>query len=110
MYQLLLDEIKKIIVEKNQSSPKGWDYLLCPHTATAAYTRDRFLETPFIIVATAHPSKFPDIVKKSINQYPDLPRNLIDLLKRKEKYETIELNYYKVKNYLLKQSNFVKNV
>ena len=86
--------------------------IIDPHTAVgiAAGRKLNKNKHPIVYISTAHPSKFPDIVKKSINQYPDLPRNLIDLLKRKEKYETIELNYYKVKNYLLKQSNFVKNV
>lgn len=82
-------EIKKIIVEKNQPSPKGWDYLLCPHTATAAYIRDRFLETPFIIVATAHPSKFNETIEPLIEQKIPVPRSLDEIIKKTSQYETI---------------------
>ena len=86
--------------------------IIDPHTAVgiAAGRKLNKKKQPIVYISTAHPSKFPDIVKKSINQYPELPRNLIDLYKKKEKYKTIDLNYFKIKDYLLKQSDFISNV
>ena len=86
--------------------------IIDPHTAVgiAAGRKLNKKKQPIVYISTAHPSKFPDIVKKCINQYPELPRNLIDLYKRKEKYKTIDLNYFKIKDYLLKQSDFISNV
>jgi threonine synthase len=36
-------------------------------------------------MATAHPAKFPDAVKKATGIHPDLPEHLADLLERRER-------------------------
>jgi threonine synthase len=57
----------------------------CPHTATAAevYTRLSAAERraePWVVVATAHPAKFNEIVEPIIGRPVDLPASLERLL------------------------------
>jgi threonine synthase len=65
----------------------------CPHTATAAEVYSRLSETerrsPWVVVATAHPAKFNEIVEpiigkpvtvpESLNRLLTLPRHAVDL-------------------------------
>jgi threonine synthase len=57
----------------------------CPHTATAAQAyaclpeRDR-REQPWVIVATAHPAKFNEVVEPIIGKAVDVPESLARLL------------------------------
>ena len=49
-------------------------YLLDPHTACAALPAcDETTTTPQVIVATAHPAKFPDAIQKIAGIHPALP-------------------------------------
>jgi len=64
----------------------------CPHTATAAEVYSRLSETerrsPWVVVATAHPAKFNEIVEpitgkpvtvpESLNRLLRLPRHAVD--------------------------------
>ena len=57
----------------------------CPHTATAAEVYARLSERerraqPWVIVATAHPAKFNDIVEPIIGKPIMVPKSLADLL------------------------------
>ena len=57
----------------------------CPHTATAAEVYQRLSErerrdNPWILVATAHPAKFNDIVEPIIGKSVDIPPALARLL------------------------------
>jgi threonine synthase len=57
----------------------------CPHTATAAEVYQRLSDrerrdTPWILVATAHPAKFNDIVEPIIGRSVDIPPALARLL------------------------------
>jgi threonine synthase len=57
----------------------------CPHTATAAEVYQRLSErerrdNPWILVATAHPAKFNDIVEPIIGKPVDIPAALARLL------------------------------
>ncbi|MEA3198130.1 MAG: threonine synthase [Gammaproteobacteria bacterium] len=58
----------------------------CPHTATAAEVYSRLSETerrdqPWVLVATAHPAKFNEIVEPIIGKRIDVPESLDRLLK-----------------------------
>ena len=62
----------------------------CPHTATAAEVYARLSERerrgqPWVIVATAHPAKFNDIVEPIIGRPIALPKSLADLLSLPER-------------------------
>lgn len=59
-------------------------YIWCPHTATAAEAYRRLLARgstgPWVIVATAHPAKFNDIVEPVTGQQVPVPPSLAALL------------------------------
>jgi len=58
----------------------------CPHTATAAEVYSRLSaaerrESPWILVATAHPAKFNEIVEPIIGEPLAVPESLGQLLR-----------------------------
>lgn len=62
--------------------------LQCPHTATgikAARDVRGNPATPMVILATAHPAKFPDAVEAATGQRPPLPPRMADLYDRPER-------------------------
>jgi threonine synthase len=62
-YSVNDEEIKTEIKE----SYKRWGRIFCPHTATAASVRHKLPGKDWIIVSTAHPSKFKDVVEPLLN-------------------------------------------
>ena len=66
-------------------------YLLDPHTATAVHVaRDRASgDTPMIVLATAHPAKFPAAVEQASGITPALPDWLAGLMEAKENYTVL---------------------
>jgi threonine synthase len=61
----------------------------CPHTATAAEVYNRLStadkrDQPWVVVATAHPAKFNEIVEPIIGRPIALPESLADLLRQPE--------------------------
>ena len=83
---------------------KSQGILVDPHTAVAIGAAKKLnLKGSIIILATAHPSKFPDAVIKSTNIKPELPSNYQNLLIKKEKYEKLPKDFKKIKNYILKR-------
>jgi threonine synthase len=62
--------------------------LICPHTATAvhaAHAVNRDPARPAVILATAHPAKFPDAVEEATGIRPALPPRMADLYDRPER-------------------------
>ncbi|MBO6538804.1 MAG: threonine synthase [Rhizobiaceae bacterium] len=66
-------------------------YLLDPHTATAVHVARHHKDaaSPMIVLATAHPAKFPDAVEAASGMKPDLPAWLSGLMERSEKFEVL---------------------
>ena len=66
------------------------EYLLDPHTAIgveAARKTRRRRDIPMVCMATAHPAKFPEAVRKAgCPQDPALPHHMADLFEREERY------------------------
>ena len=94
------EETKSVIKEvyKNQKM------LIDPHTAVAIGAVNKIsLEGNTIILATAHPSKFSDVVMKETGIKPELPENLKNILDKKEKYEKLPKDLKKIQNYILKR-------
>jgi len=83
-----------------------------PHTAVGirAVRNLEIKNKPIIYVATAHASKFPETINKVIKKKILLPEKNKSLLKLKENFKIISLDYNKIKNYLIQKSKFVKNV
>ena len=81
---------------------KNQKILIDPHTAVGLGVIEKIpLAGNILVLATAHPSKFSDVVSKEVGIQPDLPENLKHILVEKEKYEKISLDLKKVKNYIL---------
>ena len=61
--------------------------LVDPHTAVGIASAEACAEpgVPTITLATAHPAKFPDAVKKATGVHPALPDHVADLFDRKER-------------------------
>jgi len=62
-------------------------YLSDPHTAVGIesiqrYRKETGSDHPCIVLATAHPAKFPEIVKEAIGIEPATPRSLMELALR----------------------------
>ncbi len=75
--------------------------VLDPHTAIGYGAFDKHnLKGNNIVLATAHPCKFPDAVSKAINLKSDLPDELEFILNEKEDYDIVDNNLEKIKNYI----------
>ncbi|MFU0506447.1 threonine synthase [Pseudaminobacter sp. NGMCC 1.201702] len=66
-------------------------YLLDPHTATAMHVAERHAQTgvPMIVLATAHPAKFPQAVEEASGVRPALPSWLAQIMEKEEKYTVL---------------------
>ena len=78
------------------------DYLLDPHTAVGVRAALDLScgERPVICLATAHPAKFGEAVKKAIGMDVELPPALADLKNRKSRCEIMDADVDKVKKYV----------
>ena len=69
---------------------KRYGETLDPHTAVGfavAQQHRRDPAVPIVVLATAHPAKFPDAVQKATGERPKLPPRLADLLTRTERVD-----------------------
>lgn len=81
------DDIKKALIDCHER----YNYLICPHTATA-YQRLQTVNSnrPWVIVATAHPAKFHDIIEPLLDINIPVPEQLGRLLIKKQRFTTME--------------------
>ena len=88
-----LSTIKKIYNEYN--------LVVDPHTAIGVGAlRKLNIKSRSIVLATAHPCKFPLAIEKAINKTEPLPDELNYILNEKEHYEILDNNVDKIKNYV----------
>jgi threonine synthase len=69
---------------------KRYGETLDPHSAVGfaiAQQHRRDPKVPMVVLATAHPAKFPDAVQKATGERPKLPPRLADLLTRTERVD-----------------------
>ncbi|MEK9752763.1 MAG: threonine synthase, partial [Rhodospirillaceae bacterium] len=67
-------------------------HLLDPHSAVglaAARARRQDTSVPMVVLATAHPAKFPDAVEQASGVRPALPPHLADLMTRDERVNVL---------------------
>ncbi len=99
-YKLDDDEMIEVIRDVYESA----EYLLDPHTAIgvqAARKTRRSQETPMVCLATAHPAKFPEAVKKAGQKDdPALPHHMSDLFEREEKFSVLDNDLGKVQQFI----------
>ena len=75
-------------------------YILDPHTAIGLGVAKKLKINNCIVLATAHPAKFPDAIIKSINQKTELPNELLHINNKKENFEIIDNSLEKIKEYI----------
>ena len=97
----LSEEETKLIINEVY---KKEGILIDPHTAVGVGVANKIsLEDGVIVLATAHPAKFSEVVKNETNIKPDLPENLRKILNQKERAETLPNDLNKVKDYILER-------
>ena len=75
--------------------------VLDPHTAIGYGAFDKHnLKGNNIVLATAHPCKFPGAIESAINIKADLPNELTFILDQKENYDIVENDIEKVKQHI----------
>ena len=97
-----INEIKEVF--------KNHNIVLDPHTAIGYGVAKKLKQdNSCIILSTAHPSKFPEAIKNALGKNEELPPELRNVLKEKEKFEILENSLDQVKNYILKKIDENKN-
>lgn len=83
------------------------EYLLDPHSAigvAAGRACSADASVPMICLATAHPAKFPEAVRKAGYPVdPPLPHHMADLFSREERYEVLPHDIAAVQRYMAGQ-------
>jgi threonine synthase len=69
-------------------------YLADPHTAVGLAAAQRYRaatgdRTPLVVLATAHPAKFPEVVLEALGLVPEMPTRLAQLWNKPVQVETI---------------------
>lgn len=89
----VLETIKKV--------HEKFDIVLDPHSAIGYGAIDKVnISGNNIVLATAHPCKFPDAIKNAINLKAELPKELMYILNEKENFDIIDNNIDKVKQHI----------
>ncbi|MEN9504603.1 MAG: threonine synthase [Actinomycetota bacterium] len=91
--QQTLDEIRRVYLESGM--------LIDPHTATGtAAARSMAGDHPVVTLATAHPAKFPDAVRRATGVEPQLPPHLSHLFDVDERYTVLANDLQTVERYI----------
>ena len=78
-----------------------FDKVLDPHSAIGYGAFDKVnLNGNNVVLATAHPCKFPGAIEKAINIKAELPDELLFILEEKENYDIIDNNLNKIKQHI----------
>ena len=78
--------------------------ILDPHTAVGYGVLNKISSEGInVVLATAHPCKFPETINKAIGLKPNLPKELDYIMSAKENYDLIPNNLDKIKNHILEK-------
>jgi threonine synthase len=90
----VLDVIKEVY--------ERYEIILDPHSAIGFGALNNIkLDGNSVVLATAHPCKFPDAVNSSIKIKPSLPKELKYILEEKENYNVFPNNLAEIKKYII---------
>ena len=87
---------------------KNYKIIIEPHGAVGICALHKFLKEnekekiPYICIETAHPAKFPEIIKKELGVSPKLPDSLKAMENRTGSCDSLDDDYRQFKEYLLK--------
>ncbi len=83
-------------------------YVIDPHTAVgvagARRLKARILEGPVVCLATAHPAKFPDAVRRAIGREPKQPKSMRGLEKKATRCKDMPADTALVKKYIMENA------
>ena len=106
----MLNEVKVSnfeIIDEIKSTYNKSKYLLDPHSAVGiraakfAISDSRIdNKIPLISLACAHPAKFPNVIEKSLNFFPENPPALDIILKKEENLKILNNEIYAIKYYI----------
>jgi threonine synthase len=84
--------------------------LIDPHTAVGVAAAEAFLEPgiPMVTLATAHPAKFPDVVRESSGVFPALPPWLHGLLEREERYDILPADQFGIERHIERRTRAMR--
>ena len=94
------------IIEQIEQQFRKSNLVICPHTATAfkAYESLEKKEKNnhhWVIVSTAHPAKFENIVEPIIQESIDVPTNLMTILEKESAFTVIDSDFTSLKQFLV---------
>ena len=106
-----LEKIKKDFLSASMSESetlstieeifKKYKIIIDPHTAIGFGALKKVeVEGVKVVLATAHPCKFPGAINKSINIKPTLPNELKHVMDQKENYDIIHNDLEKIKQHI----------
>lgn len=79
-------------------------YVVDPHTAVGIAAvrklKTSLPEGPVICLATAHPAKFPEAVRKATGHDPKLPDSMSDIFNRESRYVEFSNSALSIRNYI----------
>ena len=97
----LSDEETKLVI-KNIYKNEG--ILVDPHTAVAIGVSNKISSKENVVVlSTAHPSKFSNVVMKETQVNPQLPQKLQNILTENEKFDKLPKDIKIIQNYILER-------
>ena len=81
-----------------------YNFIIDPHTATAVGASKKIKDNlEILILATAHPYKFLDTIKMATSKEVKMPIQMRGILDKKEKYDILDNDISKIKNYILER-------
>lgn len=99
------DEVTR---EKIRRTFNEYDYVADPHTAVGllaadAYRKKTGSKHPVVVLSTAHPSKFRDVVAEEIGQEVEIPARLKKATEQEEKSIPLNADYGTLREFLGKR-------
>ena len=94
------------IIEQIEQQFRKSNLVICPHTATAFKAYDSLEKTEkkdhhWVIVSTAHPAKFENIVEPIIHESIEVPNNLMMILEKESALTEIDSDFNSLKQFLV---------
>lgn len=87
-------------------------YVLDPHSAVGTRAARALLRerpgVPVVSLATAHPAKFPDAVKRATGVFPALPPHMADLMERAESFTILPNDQAAVERFIRERARAVR--
>ena len=94
----LSEEETKSIIKKIY---KNYNILIDPHTAVGLGVLDKLSNDEInVILSTAHPGKFPEVIKKVTDEYPELPVKTKKVIEEKEKFDILPNDLNTIKKFI----------